>query len=224
MVKGQEPEVVDGRLVHLGDSGQGVKRQRVHLGHSGHGVSRQRVHLGNNGEGVKRQRVHLGDSGHGVNRKRSLVPWFQALSDRLTRVRVCSGDWSRVCGPSVTFKQGMTAVFLDPPYADTAGRHPSRYRRDSASVAHDVREWAIEAGKRPDMRVGLAGYEGEHTMPAEWAVHEWTAPSGYSSHGDGSNVNRERERIWFSPACLPVNDQLSLFDLPAARAVEGRPI
>jgi DNA adenine methylase len=189
-------QVVDGKLVHVGGNGRGISRQLVHLGNNGQGVKRQLVHLGNNGQGNR------------------LIPWFQALSDRLARVRVCSGDWSRVCGPSVTFKHGLTAVFLDPPYADTADRDPTIYRQDSSSVAHDVREWAIESGKRSDMRIALCGYEGEHEMPASWSVYEWTAHGGMGLQGANEYTNKFRERIWFSPACLPFQDQLSLFDWP----------
>jgi site-specific DNA-adenine methylase len=214
-------QVVDGQLVHLGNAGVGVKRKLVHLG-DGKGVNRKLVHLGD-GKGVNRRLVHLGGrGGSGVTRhERLLIPWFQALSDRLKRVRVCSGDWSRVCGPSVTFKHGMTAVFLDPPYADTAGRDPTIYRHDNLDVAHDVREWAIEMGKRPDMRIALCGYEGEHEMPPQWTVHEWKAKGGYASQGSDDSPgadNAKRERIWFSPACLPVDRQMSLFDYIAAAA------
>jgi site-specific DNA-adenine methylase len=207
--------VMDGRLVHLGNAGQGVNRQLVHLGDNGRGVNRKRVHLGNNGQGVNRRLVHLGDNGQECR----LLPWFQALSERLERVRVCSGDWSRVIGPSVTFTHGLTGVFLDPPYADTAGRDPMIYRQDSLTVAHDLREWAIDAGKRADMRIALCGYQDEHVMPADWTVLQWKAAAGYS-HGNTKNDNRERERIWFSPACLPFREQLSLFDLfdPVATA------
>jgi hypothetical protein len=162
-------------------------------------VRRQRVHLGD-GRGVRRQRVHLGD-GRGDEPQSRLIPWFRALADRLAQVRVCSGDWSRVCGPSVTFKHGLTGVFLDPPYADTAERCSNLYRKDSESVAHAVREWAIENGKRDDMRIALCGYEGEHRMPASWAVHSWSAGEGYGSLGDERSGNGKLERIWFSPAC-----------------------
>ena len=66
---------------------------------------------------VDRQLVHLGNNGQGVNRKReSLMEWFGALSERLRHVRVCSGDWSRVCGPSVTHKHGLTGLISA--YAD----------------------------------------------------------------------------------------------------------
>lgn len=161
---------------------------------------RQLVHLGS-GRGVKRQLVHLGNS-RGVAKGRDLQPWFQALSERLSRVRVCSGDWSRVCGPSVTSKHGTTAVFLDPPYADTAERCENIYAIDSLSVAHDVREWAIENGQRPDMRIALCGYKAEHEMPESWAVQSWDAGAGYSGQGENVGENGKRELIWYSPACL----------------------
>jgi DNA adenine methylase len=173
-------------------------RQLVHLG-NGQGVNRQRVHLGNNGQGVNRQRVHLGDNGQGVNR---LLPWFSALSERLRRVRICSGDWARVCGPSVTFKHGMTAVFLDPPYADTAERTVDLYREDCEQVAHAVREWAIANGENPLLRIALCGYDGEHQMPASWAMYRWSAGDGFGGQAEERTGNGDREVIWFSPACL----------------------
>ena len=216
----------DRQLVHLGDNGQGVNRQRVHLGDNGRGVNRQLVHLGTDGRGVNRKRVHLGTDGQGVNRKRvhlgtdgqggpaaRLGAWFSALSERLRFVRVCSGDWSRVCGPSVTFTHGLTGVFLDPPYADTAGRAPRLYREDSEHVAHAVREWAIANGTNPLLRIALCGYEGEHVMPDSWAVYAWSAGSGYGAQAEERNENGERERMWFSPACLR-QTQPDLFAIP----------
>jgi DNA adenine methylase len=179
-----------------------VDSQLVYLGGAGRGIWRQLVHLGNNGRGVNRQRVHIGDNGQGDEPQARLVPWFTALSNRLLHVRVCSGDWSRVCGPSVTYKHGLTAVFLDPPYADIATRADGLYREDSLSVAHDVREWAIEAGKRDDMRVALCGYEGEHEMPSDWETLAWDAGEGYGGYADERSGNGKRERVWFSPACL----------------------
>ena len=174
-------------------------------------VDGQLVHLGNNGQGVNRQLVHLGDNGQCESETR-LGPWFRALSERLSRVRVCSGDWSRVCGPSVTFKRGPTAVFLDPPYADTAVRTNNLYREDSEDVAHKVRKWALENGQRRDMRIALCGYDGEHEMPANWAVQKWSAGAGYGAQAKDRTDNGKRERIWYSPACL-AKAQMSLFDL-----------
>ena len=219
---GQGPWQVnaDRQLVHLGNNGRGVNRQRVHLGNNGQGVNRKRVHLGGSGQGVNRQRVHLGGSGQGVNRQLvhlggsgRLIPWFTALSERLARVRVCSGDWFRVCGPSVTFKHGVTGVFLDPPYSEEAGRCPMIYRAESLTVGHEVREWAIAAGERSDMRIALCGYEGEHAMPSSWICYKWKATGGYENQGALDAVNANRERIWFSPACLPIDRQLTLFEI-----------
>lgn len=143
---------------------------------------------------------------------RGYLRWF---ADRLRNVRVCCGDWSRVCGPSVTFRHGMTGVFIDPPYADTAGRTTGLYAVDCEKVAHDVREWATEQGKNPLMRIVLAGYEGEHQMPAEWKVHEWESVGGYGLEGGEESpgrVNKKRERLWMSPACQLVKKPRTFFD------------
>jgi hypothetical protein len=217
---------IDGvrQLVHLGD-GRGVNRKLVHLGDNGQGVNRKLVHLGDNGQGVNRQLVHLGDGqGEPVEKKRPVLPgpaggkaslgsdgklydYFTQLADRLRNVRVCCGDWSRVCGPSVTFKHGVTAVFLDPPYADTAKRKNNLYRKDSESVAHQAREWAIENASNPLMRIALAGYDGEHNMPDDWSVYAWDAGAGFGGQAEERSGNGKRERIWFSPNCEQLERQ-----------------
>ncbi len=186
-----------GQLVHLGDAGRGVHRQLVHLGR-GMGVHRKRVHLRHVGQGVHRQRVHLGDAGRGES---GLVAWMHALSDRLRRVRVCCGDWTRVCGPTPTVMQGLTAVLLDPPYSDDE-RARGIYAQDDGSVATAVRAWALAWGDDPRMRIALCGYQGEHAMPETWEAVSWKARGGYGSQGDGrGRENASREMIWFSPHC-----------------------
>jgi len=155
----------------------------------------QLPHLGDAGKGVHRKRPHLG------NAEEPIYAYMRELAARLRRVRVCCGDWSRVLGPSVTFKHGITGVFLDPPYADTAGRTADLYASDSLTVAHNVREWAIANGDNRDLRIALCGYEGEHQMPDSWACLAWKAAGGYGNQG-AENKNAARERIWFSPACL----------------------
>ena len=196
---------VNRQLPHLGNTGQGVNRQRPHLGDTGQGVKRQRPHLGDTGKGVNRQLPHLGDTGKGADRAAFIRQYLGGFADRLRDVRVCCGDWSRVCGPSVTFRHGLTGVFLDPPYADTATRTTGLYAVDCERVAHDVREWAIEQGRNPRMRIVLAGYQDEHQMPDDWRVIEWAAKGGYSliAGDDGfGRANRKRERLWCSPHCL----------------------
>jgi hypothetical protein len=208
---GNAGQGVNRKLVHLGDAGRGVNRQLVHLGDAGRGVNRKRVHLGNAGQGVNRQRVHLGNAGRGDAGagECGLLAWMEALAARLARVRVCCGDWQRVCGPSPTVRLGMTAVFLDPPYSTAAKRDNDLYRVESASVAHDCREWAIEHGSDPMMRIALCGYESEHKFPRGWTEVPWKANGGYESQkrsrrGGGRSVNSHRERIWFSPHCLKI--------------------
>lgn len=169
----------------------------------------KRPHL-SSGRGVHRQLPHLGDAGQGVHRQSvSLAEWMQALSARFRRVRVCCGDWKRVITPAVTLKHGLTAIFLDPPYADTAGRDPDIYSHDCEQVAHAVREWAIANGSNPMLRIALCGYEGEHVMPDHWECVHWKAHGGYGVQGMKKNgteyVNKYRERIWFSPHCLKPN-------------------
>ena len=105
--------------------------------------------------------------------------------------------------PSVTVKHGITGIFLDPPYTDEAGRTDALYAQDSGSVAHAVREWALEMGKQPNARIALCGYEGEHSMPDAWECVEWKTKGGYGSQGDNqARENSAKERIWFSPYCL----------------------
>lgn len=197
--------VVDGRLV---DS-----RKLPHLGDAGRGVTRKLPHLRDTGQGVTRQLPHLGGAGQG-----RCSEWFAALSARLARVRICSGDWSRVCGPSVTFKHGLTGVFLDPPYSSASGVDSAdlyAHAEGSRDVAHAVREWALANGDNPLLRIALCGYDGEHEMPG------WTEVQGRSTHGASmgqskGTTNSARERIWFSPHCLTTQEeveaQAGLFD------------
>lgn len=209
---------VDRKRPHLSGHGQGVNRQRPQLGNAGTGVNRIKFPFDETHTGVSRQLPHLRNHGQGVNRIKipfdethtgsRLLPWFDALSARLKRVRVCSGDWSRVCGKSPTYRNGLTGVFLDPPYADTAKRDSDLYRIDSESVAHDVRKWAIENGENPKLRIALCGYDGEHIMPDSWKVSAWKTQGGYGNRAKVQTGNKNKERIWYSPACLqPIDSE-----------------
>jgi hypothetical protein len=143
-----------------------------------------------------------------------IYDYLQTLADRLRRVRVCCGDWSRIMGRSVTYKIGLTGVFLDPPYSDDANRAADLYGHDSLSVAHDVREWCLANGDNPLLRIALCGYDGEHNAleAAGWEAVAWKASGGYGGQRqDGTvNENAAKERIWFSPHCLrPLDDIMS---------------
>jgi hypothetical protein len=182
--------------------------KRPHLG-AGRGVHRQLPHLGDAGQGV-----HRGGNGTCAERLAAMKAYMQQLADRLRNVRVCCGDWTRVMGPTVTFKHGVTGIILDPPYSAEAGRNNTIYTEEDTSVAHDVRAWCIENGGNPLLRIALCGYEGEHDELESlgWAVHAWKSHGGYglqsfgkngSNRGSGEYTNKFRERVWFSRACRP---------------------
>lgn len=132
---------------------------------------------------------------------------FARLSERLRRVRICCGEWTRVLGRStlgIDTAHGMTpcAVLLDPPYAHT-GREKRLYREDAADISGLVRLWAIENGENDQLRIALCGWEGEHEMPSSWTCIPWRSTS--------SSKTRAKERIWLSPHCLAVDRQRDLF-------------
>jgi len=147
--------------------------------------------------------------GKGVHRTSAppLADLFGVLADRLRDVRVCCGDWERVLGRStlgIDTPHGMTpcGVLLDPPYTH-AGREKRLYLEDTAGVAEGVCEWALANGDNPALRIALCGWEGEHDMPSTWTRVAWKASNAFA--------NADRERIWFSPHCLPVTAQGQLF-------------
>jgi DNA adenine methylase len=130
---------------------------------------------------------------------------FHGLADRLATVRVCAGDWARVIGPGSWTPLGLTGIFLDPPYAGDAAYQV--YNGDSMFLAHEVAEWAVRHGDDERLRIAFCGYAGEHQFPASWECVAWKAHGGYGSKADGrGRANAERERIWFSPACLRGSD------------------
>lgn len=166
------------------------------------GVLRKLPHVGDAGRGINRQMPHVGDA----HRGQFISSWFNDLAVRLRNVRVACGDFERVLGPSVTHRHGLTGVFLDPPY--DAGNHDP-YASSGADVAQRALEWCMLNGNRPDLRVVLAGYAGEHDALAllGWQCVPWKARGGYGSQGEGvGRENAARERLWLSPACLPVSE------------------
>lgn len=158
------------------------------------------------------------DGGKGINRSvktsgasrlDGIKEYMRLLSRRMERVRVCCGDWRRVITPGVLSKGSTIGIFLDPPYSVTDRDTDIYGEYDSLTVAHDVRDWAVENGENPRLRIALCGYEGEHKMPDNWNCFAWSAQGGYSNfRKDKINTNRHRERIWFSPHCLKCNSNL----------------
>lgn len=209
---GREEEKVKRRVSRqlpvLGNAGVGIHRTTL-------GVARHRPHLGDAGQGIHRSTLNNGETAEGpaTVKGQQLLSYFRGLSDRMRSVRISCGDWSRVCGTSPTVKLGLTGVFLDPPYAVK-----DRYNRcygdeDDREIAHVVREWAIEHGDDKRMRIALCGYD-EHAMPDSWECVPWKANGGYGLQAKGNSAGRanaRRERIWFSPHCVPA-EQSSLLE------------
>lgn len=127
-------------------------------------------------------------------RREMLREYFSFLSARLERVNIVNGDWSRVVTPSVTTRYGLTGVFLDPPYTAESGRSDRLYAKDDLAIGHQVRDWAVENGGNPKFRIALCGYDGEYRMPSNWSMFEWRSSGSRNGH---------KERIWYSPNCLP---------------------
>lgn len=162
--------------------------------------------LGDGGRGVNRQLPHLGNGGTGVNRKLEwLKEWFAELQTGMGDARVCCGDWTRIMSPGTMTRNGTAAVLLDPPYSLTG----AVYANDSSTVSGDVREWCKANGDNPKLRIALCGHDTEHNEleAIGWTVETWAKAGGYQGADD-------RERIWFSPACLCAEldgDHIDLF-------------
>jgi hypothetical protein len=190
----------------LGDGGTGVNRKLPHLGDGGKGVNRQLPHLGDGGKGVNRQLPHLGDGGKGglcAEKLAWIESWFAELRDSFREARVACGDWERICSPGTMTRNGPCAVLLDPPYSLTG----AVYAQDSSTVSGDVRAWCLAHGADPLLRIALCGHDTEHNILEAhgWTVETWEKRGGYQGGDD-------RERIWFSPACLRAfSEQAELF-------------
>lgn len=170
---------------------------------------------GDDGQGIHRQLLHAGDDGQGEARivgwhRDRLLSVFEPIADRLRDALVMCGDWTRVVTPAVMFGSGKgrsgaeaaCGVFLDPPYPH-AEHSGAVYANDHATLAHDVREWAVANGDDPRLRIALCGYEGQWDMPG-WTEVAWRTKGGYASQGSDANRNQSRERVWFSPHCASV--------------------
>lgn len=162
------------------------------------------------GEGsVVRQIPYLTSAGTGQNGTR--FNGYKFLMERMRWVRITCGDWTRIVKPSVTYKttgkNGVTGVFLDPPYPPDD--RAKLYRHDEDDTWHNTWEWALENGHRENMRICVAGYIPddmcEEAMSLGWRIHQWKAHGGFGNQSEGENKNRSRERLAFSPHCIEVD-------------------
>jgi DNA adenine methylase len=139
--------------------------------------------------------LHRADHGTGFKGFDFTREWYDAVCERVARVQVLCGDWTRCVTPTVIREKAapIIGVFLDPPYG--VGNVP--YEDRTGTVAADVWQWAVANGDNPRLRIVVAGYEDGRTLPHGWTAIHRTENGGY---GNG-NGNRHRERLWCSPHC-----------------------
>jgi hypothetical protein len=193
-----------GKIPHASDAGMGVQAigQIPHASNAGMGVQAigQIPHASDAGMGVQAigQIPHASDAGMGglwTSSGRTALCWLRKIADRLERVRIVHGDWTRCLNNH--FGGDNTAVFLDPPYRSfeiVYGATP---------VADFVVEWARN---NAHLRVALCGHAGDYDLP-EWTAVKWSR--GRFTYS-GSKTTDE-ECIWYSPACIDPTRQLDLF-------------
>lgn len=201
---GDGPWFSDGESLRKRSAGIGINRKLPHLGNAGRGINRKLPHLGDAGRGIHRKLPHLGDAGGGI------FEWLSRISDRLRRVRITCGDWSRVTTPIVCERHGSTGVVFDPPYPvgwDTKTAYAGQ-DREASDICADVFEKAVEMSGR-GVRVIVCGYRGVWEPPAGWSTRAWTARKGYAADG---GARQRTEVLWCSPECMPENPaQAGLF-------------
>ena len=141
---------------------------------------------------------HASDAGRGLltSSGRTAWRWLHQLADRLERVRIVHGDWSRCLNNH--FGGDDTAIFLDPPY-----RAYEKLYSSAAPVADAVEAWARD---NAHLRIALCGHQADYDLPG-WDAVEWSR--GRLTYSGGKTT--DKECVWYSPACLPKR-QVDLFD------------
>lgn len=184
------------------------------------GIHNKSMYGSNSGQRLSDDEFDLVGEGSCDGRLEWITKWMSRLSDRLRHVRVCCGDWDRICdSPSTMNLQGLTGVFLDPPYRMSIGEGDEKKKNRTEVYGNDkvqdinqlcdkVEAWCLKWGVRDDVRVALCGYEGEYPQLEEsgWIGYRWKAQGGYSNQNRKGNDNRHRETILFSPHCLKITE------------------
>jgi DNA adenine methylase len=145
----------------------------------------------------------------GIKSRNFNVQWQSDIVERIKRVEILSGDWSRCITRATLARKedgaNSVGIFLDPPYGE--GNVP--YEDRTGIVARDVWDWAVLNGVNPRLRIVVAGYDDGRTLPSGWTTIERTEIGGFGS----KNGNRFRERLWCSPHCHSP-ETISLFGGP----------
>ena len=140
--------------------------------------------------------------GYRADTPTELLARFTEISVRLRNIVLIQGDWR------ATIEKGLLGikpntikgVLLDPPYTKRTGRMEKLYRIDSFTVGDEAAAWAVSKSNDSTYRIALCGLEDEYDLPG-WYELAWNTGAGRS--------NSARERIWFSPSCLPPEMQVA---------------
>lgn len=179
----------NGQIPHLSDADMGIQAigKIPHVSDAGRGVQA----IG--------KIPHVSDAGRAYWTTGGLVAdrWLRDLAKRLERVRVIHGNWDRCLNHH--YGGDDTAVFLDPPYDEFEGVY------HASAVAQEVAAWCRD---NEHLRIALCGHRGDYDLPG-WTVMDWER----SRPTYGGSGTKAEECIWFSPACLSVGGQATIFDL-----------
>ena len=206
-------------------SGVGVQVQRGKRPHvkddpSGMGVQVQRGRMPQvadraGARGVQVQRggfTHKGSAplpGVPIGSGARLLPWMEALAQRLAHVVVLASDWTQCLTDTLLWQtasaaQPTCAIFLDPPYL-TEQRTGDLYgAEDGDNPALDSWLWAVDHGDKH--RIAYACHLGDFDPPPGWATEVMSMASGNRNRG----ADKKEDCILFSPACL-AEPQLTLW-------------
>jgi hypothetical protein len=174
--------------------------------------------------------VHANDRAVKQGERRAWIEgWMQRLADRLRAVRVCCGDWARICtSDSVTTRLGTTGIFLDAPYAHHLRRMRQWVRHLDGDGAEPSADW--HPSSAANREVNLYGTDREDADRLVAEVHRYCRDRGadpryrivvcglqgehdpleaagwdvvrWKSTGLSRRGNAARERLWVSPHCL----------------------
>ena len=150
---------------------------------------------------------HISDAGMEMltSSGQTALVWLRRLAERLERVRIVHGDWTRCLNN--TYGREKTAVFLDPPY----DAYENLYGV-AEPVSKHVGEWARE---HPNLRIALCAHVGDYDLPG-WEILQWSR--GKPTYG-GSKTT-VLECVYFSPGCEKINASVNawggLYDEPEA--------
>ncbi len=156
--------------------------------------------------------VYFQHRGQGIHAASFDPGVMDELRTRVRCVRFACGDWARMTQPMVLYGESRgtphagIAVYLDPPYGN-ALRAAKCYRKDDGDVTAAVQSWCA-SGIGNTIRIAVSGFDGEYGLHER---HGWDCVAWNGGGRGGSGAGRER--VWFSPACLPPDgpEQLGLF-------------